>query len=140
LIPTSGFREFPGPAGKKKAFHFELRDEFDDQGRFFAFGGLCSEWKDPNLGDPVFTFAILTTEPSEIVRPYHHRMPLLVAKSGYRNWLDEQIGYDDVLPSAAAHTQGAALHHYECSTYGNSTRVEGVACIQPAFIQTDLFS
>lgn len=140
LIPTSGWREFPGKAGKKKAFSFELREERKDHPEFFAFGGLYSEWPDPARDQSVYTFAILTTEPNETVRPYHHRMPLLVPQSSYREWLDQDAEYEKVRSHSNAYTQNVALHHYECSTYGNSTRVEGPACIQPTFIQKELFT
>jgi putative SOS response-associated peptidase YedK len=139
LIPTSGFREFPGPAGKKKAIHFELHREEAGRADFFAFGGLYSEWHDPALGEAVYTFAILTTEPNEVVGPYHHRMPLLVPQESYRAWLDSAARYEKVLPDARDYSHSVKLHHFECSTYGNSTRVEGPACIQPVAVQTGLF-
>lgn len=139
LIPTSGWREFPGPAGKKKAFNFELREMRREQPEFFAFGGLYSEWLDPTRNRSVYTFAILTTEPNEAVRPYHHRMPLLVPKKSYCDWLNTDIGYEKMLSHAKTYSELVEISHYECSTYGNSTRVEGPACIQPASVQTNLF-
>lgn len=139
LIPTSGWREFPGPTGKKKAFNFEMRRAQQERPEFFAFAGLYSEWRDPSLGESVYTFAILTTEPNGTVRPYHHRMPLLVPQDSYRQWLDSDVEYEKVLPHAMSFSESVGLYHFECSTYGNSTRVEGPACIAPAVVQPSLF-
>lgn len=139
LVPTSGWREFPGPSGKKQAFNFEVHDEAREHRRFFAFGGLWSKWFDPEIEESTYTFAILTTEPNSVVRPYHHRMPLLVPQRSYRDWLDETAGYGNLLSDANRHTRVAQLHHYECSTFGNSTRVEGPGCIQPLTARASLF-
>jgi putative SOS response-associated peptidase YedK len=58
-------------------------------GRPFAFAGL---WEPPF--DPVEapTATILTTEPNEITRPVHDRMPVILAPGDYGRWLDPQAG------------------------------------------------
>ncbi len=139
LVPTSGWREFPGPTGKKRSFQFELRSPSDPTPRFFAFGGLWSRWFDPETEESTYTFAILTTEPNHLVARYHHRMPLLVPHHSYRDWLDAAAPYESLLSDANAYSNATELHHHECSTYGNSTRVEGPACIAPITVQTSLF-
>lgn len=140
LIPTSGWREFPGPSGRKKAFSFERRHAGQpDKAAFFAFGGLWTEWQDREIGELVRSFAILTMEPSAAVKPYHHRMPLLVPTHSYADWLDADLRFEDVISAAESASQQSALHSYECSTYGNSTRVEGPGCIAPVLTQPALF-
>lgn len=144
LIPTTGWREFPGPAGKKRAQQFECRPSDDanvsyDAPLFFAFGGLTSEWKDPATGEMVRSFAILTTEPSDAVRPYHDRMPLLVHPEAYESWLSPRLSVEEVLPQALLWSSAAPLFTYECSTFGNNTRNEGPVCIAPIKKQGLLF-
>lgn len=144
LVPSSGWREFPGPRGKKRAQAFERRtlsgDGSDgDRALFFAFGGLFSEWQDGTTGERIRSFAILTAEPSDAVRPYHNRMPLLIARDEYRTWLDHEAPYDQVLAHATKESHSAFLTTYECSTFGNSTRNEGPECIAPAMTQPGLF-
>src|SRR5690606_20008520 len=109
LVPTTGWREFPGTAGKKKAFSFELRKEQAERPEFFAFGGLYSEWHDPTRDESVYTFSLLTPAPSGTVPPHHHRMPLLVPQSSYREWLDQDAGYEKMLSCSSAHTRDVAL-------------------------------
>lgn len=44
----------------------------------FAFAGLWESWKDPDSGDWLRTVTILTTKPSEVVAPFHDRMPVIL--------------------------------------------------------------
>lgn len=144
LVPTSGWREFPGPPKKKKAFHFHLPGKTEaphppGQTGFFAFCGITSVWTEPHTGESVNTFGILTTEPSEVVRPYHHRMPLLASPRHYHSWIDPKTDAQLLLPHCVKYSQQVRLLSYECSTYGNSTRTEGPACIAPIERQQSLF-
>lgn len=133
LVPLSGWREFPGPAGRKRAVQFHRERPF------FAFGGIMTRWKPgPDL-QPIHTFSILTAEPHEVVRPVHHRMPLLVPREDYEPWLDAETAWEPLLASALRESHSARLLHYEASTYGNSTKVEGPACIARAATQGSLF-
>ena len=40
----------------------------------FGLAGLWDVWRKPD-GTPVESFTIITTEPNELVRPIHNRMP-----------------------------------------------------------------
>jgi putative SOS response-associated peptidase YedK len=35
------------------------------------------------------SYVMLTTEPNETVRPFHHHMPLIVRPENYADWLGE---------------------------------------------------
>lgn len=138
LIPTSGWREFPGPRGRKRAFQFFTTEE--GQARpFFAFAGVKSVWLDPQTGAETHTCAILTGEPHEIVRPHHHRMPLIVDPFSYEEWIAAGSSLDELISGAREYSRRAGLDAYECSTFGNSTRVEGGECLAPASKQEELF-
>ncbi len=81
LVPVTGFYEWK-PEGKwKQPYVFRLRDE-----RVFALGGLWEQWKSPE-GDAVQTFTIVTTNANEALAPYHDRMPLVIARRDYEEWL-----------------------------------------------------
>ena len=139
LIPASGWREFPGSSGKKRAVNFERRHRERAQPEFFAFGGLWSEWSDQDLGERVHSFAILTMDASDQVKPFHDRMPVLVPQAAYRKWLEQDEPSEVVFPTAIEFSKAAELHSHECSTYGNSTRVEGPECLAPTARQAVLF-
>jgi len=138
LVPLSGWREFPGPAGKKRAVQFH-RPSREGHQPFFAFGGITTEWEEPNSGEVISSFSILTTEPNSLVAPVHHRMPLLLPKELYSPWLEPKTGWNELLAAAEAESQHGPLVSYEASTYGNSTRHDDPECIARASVQQSLF-
>jgi len=76
LIPASGFFE-------KK---YRIRKENHDT---FWLGGIWSKWNSSD-GAELESCCILTTEPNELVKPLHHRMPVIVP-NGYEEQWTEQI-------------------------------------------------
>jgi putative SOS response-associated peptidase YedK len=56
----------------------------------FAFAGLWERWRDPS-GEPVETFAILTTRPTSLVTGVLDRMPMILKADDYDLWLDPGI-------------------------------------------------
>jgi putative SOS response-associated peptidase YedK len=83
LIVADGFYEWRRtPLGAKHAFHITRAD-----GEVFAFAGLWSSWRGED-GKQRRTCTILTTAANEAVAPLHDRMPIILAASGERAWLD----------------------------------------------------
>jgi putative SOS response-associated peptidase YedK len=66
-------------------------------GGLFAFAGLWEEWHDPQ-GEVVETCTILTTEANDLMRPLHHRMPVILDPTSDALWLDP--GTDAISPHA----------------------------------------
>ena len=58
-------------------------------------GGLWSKWSSP-YGAEIESCCILTTEPNELVKPLHHRMPIVVP-DGYEEQWTEQVKDADEL-------------------------------------------
>jgi putative SOS response-associated peptidase YedK len=56
----------------------------------FAFAGIWDAWKRPD-GSYLETFAIVTTEPNELVAQIHNRLALILNPRDYDRWL----GIDD---------------------------------------------
>lgn len=52
----------------------------------FAFAGLW-EWCKGTDG-PLESCTIVTTEPNELMRPPHNRMPVILPDDAYDQWLD----------------------------------------------------
>jgi putative SOS response-associated peptidase YedK len=53
----------------------------------FALAGLWDVWRKPD-GKRVESFTIITTEPNELVRPIHNRMPVILLPEDEEQWLD----------------------------------------------------
>ncbi len=82
LIPADGFYEWKGASRNREPWLIKR-----DDGRPFAFAGL---WEPPVGREPglVGTCAIVTTDPNELMRPIHDRMPAILAEPDWNAWLD----------------------------------------------------
>jgi putative SOS response-associated peptidase YedK len=71
----------PGPGEKKKT---PYRIKTDDD--FFFMAGLWDYWAPQKM----VSFAILTTEPNELIAQLHNRMPVILQTQDASTWLDSQ--------------------------------------------------
>jgi putative SOS response-associated peptidase YedK len=81
LIPADGFYEWQRSEKGKKPFRISLKT-----GEPFALAGLYETWVSPEKRS-VHTCTIITTEPNELLRPIHDRMPAIVSKGREALWL-----------------------------------------------------
>ena len=87
LIPASGYYEWQAPPegskARKQPFYIHPSDA-----PFFAMAGVCDHWVDKSTGELVMSTAIITTEPCEALKEVHDRMPVMIPKEEWANWLD----------------------------------------------------
>lgn len=94
LIPADGFYEWQRLGeGKGKLPHYIYASD----GGPLAFAGLWASWKDPETDERVRTCTILTGEPSELVRPIHDRMPVILDREVWDEWLGESDDVDRLI-------------------------------------------
>ena len=84
LIPATGFYEWQRTTARRRPWLFAL-----GSGRLFAFAGL---WEPPAREGASPTCTILTTEPNDVTRPVHDRMPVILPPEGYARWVDPRPG------------------------------------------------
>lgn len=77
LIPVTHFAEPEGAKGKMTRTWFSLRDE-----PVFAWAGL---WRVSDEWGPVYSGVM--TDANEAVSPVHNRMPVLLHRDEYQQWL-----------------------------------------------------
>jgi putative SOS response-associated peptidase YedK len=84
LIPVDGFYEWKGQPGTKikTPYFIHLKDR-----KPFAFAGLWDEWQSPQGGE-LRTCTIITTEPNDLMKTLHNRMPVILDRRDYAEWLD----------------------------------------------------
>ena len=83
LVPVDAFYEWQRIDKKTRhPFAFALKS-----GEPYAIAGLWERWQ-PNEGDALETFTILTTDPNELMEPIHNRMPVIVGERDYDRWLE----------------------------------------------------
>ena len=84
IVPVDGFFEWKAIKGQKAKQPYAIAMK---NGEPFGIGGLWENWKDPNTGEWIRTFAIITTPANELVAEIHNRMPLILAPPDYVRWL-----------------------------------------------------
>lgn len=82
LIIADGFYESGKVGNRKVPLLFRLKS-----GMPFGFAGLYEQWTSP-AGHAVATCAIVTTEPNDLIRPIHNRMPVIVPKERMSDWIN----------------------------------------------------
>lgn len=82
LIPADGFYEWQKTGKIRKPLKFSLQSREP-----FGLAGLYETWISPGR-KPVHTCTIITTEPNELLRPIHDRMPVILPKELEGPWID----------------------------------------------------
>jgi putative SOS response-associated peptidase YedK len=123
LLTATGFYEWKKVGARKQPVHFRLRS-----GHPFAFAGIWETWHAAD-GEVVETCALLTTEPNELVKPVHNRMPVILAPHDYEQWLDPAM-QDTVALQPMLHPFAAKfMEATHASDYVNNARHEGPECL-----------
>ena len=89
LVPADGFYEWKKMGTRKVPYYVALKSEEP-----FAFAGLWSTVHDTD-GNAFATFALITTEPNELMADIHHRMPVILRQADEQNWLDPGLARED---------------------------------------------
>ena len=115
----------------KQPYYFSAHNQsgYSHKG-VLAVAGLWTAWKDPNQsnGQVVHTAVALTTDANDMVSQVHHRMPVLLDRSGVANWLDDK----NINPLAQIQVvDNDALVVCAVSTKVNSSRNNGSDLIEP---------
>ena len=118
LLPVSGFYEWrrpePGSSASKQPFYFHDADDHP-----LVFAGLWDLWLDAE-GRPLRSCTIITTAANTTMAPVHHRMPVVLPRDGWDEWLrPEPLGrarLDELLAPAPddlldVHPVGTAVNN-----------------------------
>lgn len=125
LVPADGFYEWQAVGKGKQPVHVRRRDR-----GVFAIAGLWEVWK--KGGEPLETFTILTTEPNELLRPIHDRMPVIVARADFGRWLDPEVRDADAVRPLLGPSDPAGWEAVPVSRFVNNPRNDGPECLAPA--------
>jgi putative SOS response-associated peptidase YedK len=128
LIPADGFYEWKAVQGRKTKAPYVIRMK---SGRPFAFAGLWDEWHSPD-GSVLLSCTIVTTGPNELMVPIHDRMPVILQRQDYAQWLDPAPRQAESLNALMRPLDAGLLDAYPVSTLVNSPANDSPECIRPA--------
>jgi putative SOS response-associated peptidase YedK len=83
LVPASGFYEWQKTPRGTQPYWISVKGE-----SLVAFAGLWDAWQDPQTGDELHTYTILTCGPNALMEPIHNRMPVILERDAEAVWLD----------------------------------------------------
>ena len=123
LIPADGFYEWQKTNGGKQPYYLRMRS-----GRPFAFAGLWENWKGD--GEEIRSCTILTTNPNDLAREVHNRMPVILPPEVYEVWLDPDLRETDQLLSLLAPYPPDDMEAYLVSRRVNSPSNNEPSCVE----------
>ena len=113
LVLSDGFYEWKKVSSKEKIpYRIVMNDNFP-----FAMAGIWDSWKDVS-GETVESFAIITTEPNELMKNIHTRMPVILKPGEEMEWLKEENA--EILKSMLRPIDSGLLKAYPVSKLVNS--------------------
>lgn len=125
LVPADGFYEWQRLERGKQPFYVRLRDE-----KPFALAGLWEHWEGPDE-TTVNSCTLLTTEPNDLIRPVHSRMPVILAPKDYDLWLDPGVQKAELLRPLLRPYPSEGMLAYPVSTWVNKPKNDSPRCIEP---------
>jgi putative SOS response-associated peptidase YedK len=124
IVLADSFYEWRKESKRRVPMRFKLRS-----GEPFVFAGLWDSWRQPD-GNLVRTYTIITTEPNDVLRPIHNRMPAMLKHDDALKWLcaDDEIAHALSLlkPYLSDDMEG-----YDVSPLVNDPRNDSPECIRP---------
>lgn len=129
LVFADGFYEWrqKGNGKPKTPMYITLKS-----GEPFAFAGLWDAWRDPESNGPVRSFTIITTTPNDLLKSIHNRMPVMLPRNTYDQWLDPAEQTPDGLSGLLRPYPAGEMTAYAVSRAVNNPRTDSPACIGPA--------
>lgn len=126
LVPATGFYEWKKEGKAKQPYLIRRAD-----GKPFAFAGLWSTWNDPERGEPVETFTILTTDANDLLLPIHNRMPVIIDPKDFELWLDPKMENAATLQPLLIPHAVDGFEAFPVSRAVNSPAHDAPDCIEP---------
>jgi putative SOS response-associated peptidase YedK len=113
LIPVTGFYEWHTVGNKKFPFYINTTDQ-----KITSVAGLWDEWPDPDTGELISTYTLLTTDANPLLAAIHNtkkRMPCLLTADAERAWLHDDLSEADALALLSAPYPANRMHSYSIS-------------------------
>jgi putative SOS response-associated peptidase YedK len=88
LVIAHGFFEWQLVNGTRIPWYIRLKNNSP-----FVFAGLCDQWSDPETGQQVHSFTIITTKANPLLEKIHNtkkRMPVILSPENEKQWISAQ--------------------------------------------------
>jgi len=98
-----------------------------------TFAGLWEVWTNPAIphAKPLKSFAIITTQANDVLKPLHDRMPVLVPPQSWTGWLGESPATEGDLKAMLKPYPGAAMTYWPVDRRVGNVKNEGPDLFTP---------
>lgn len=124
LVLADGFYEWKRAPSGRQPYRITLKDEAP-----FAFAGLWSLFPGA-AGEPVPSFAIVTTNANERLAEIHNRMPVILPREHEEGWLDDGTKAE-TLKAMLVPYAAAEMRCYPVSTQVNRPQNDSPDVMRP---------
>ncbi len=145
ILPADGYYEWyetdeRTKAGKAKKQPFFIRPK---DGSLLAMAGLYELWRDPDRAadDPLrwrWTCTVITTTATDDLGRIHDRMPLMLSRDRYDDWLDPTHTDRDSLLGLLVPAAPGLLEAYPVSTLVSNVANNGPELVEPLPLTGDV--
>ncbi|QVK17476.1 SOS response-associated peptidase [Mycoplasmatota bacterium] len=124
VILADGFYEWKKENKNKIPYHFKVTDQ-----SILPLAGLWSAYTKED-GSNIYTCTVITTEPNEIMKPIHDRMPVILTLETEKTWLNPLISDVDILESLLVPYQSINMDCFKVNPIVNNPRNETSDCLK----------
>jgi putative SOS response-associated peptidase YedK len=123
VVPVSGFYEWVRENNTKLPYYITPHDA---PGMLLA--GLWDRWNNPESGEVLESFTILTTAAAPGMEFVHKRQPVILGMADAHRWMDPG---NEEFASLISNTMPYELDAIPVSTYVNTARHKDERCLEP---------
>jgi len=124
-VLADGFYEWRKDGKRKVPMRFVLKSREP-----FAFAGLWDSWQKPDGGE-LQSYAIITTQANDLLKPVHDRMPVMLDDLTQKTWLDPELTDPRILTVLLQPFPSDLMEAYDVSTLVNSPASDLPECVIP---------
>jgi putative SOS response-associated peptidase YedK len=125
VVIADGYYEWRALASGKQPYLLRTADHEP-----FAMAGIWESWVEREGGDAIESCAILTTSASPFAATVHDRMPVILPRSAYADWLNPKAPMTTIEALASAPVE-ATLEVRPVAKRVNNARNEGPELLDP---------
>ena len=125
LVPVNGWYEWTRVGKDKQPYYHHSHDT-----AFILLAGLWDNWINPETGESLTSFSILTQDASGKALSIHKRMPVTIQSGKILPWLDNQLNNKHNIYELMQNPSDLDIEIYPVSKEMNSPRHQGIHCIK----------
>jgi putative SOS response-associated peptidase YedK len=125
IIPVSGFFEWKKEGSGKRPFKIFLKDS-----PIMPLAGIWTSWR-ARTPEEQRSFSIMTTSANSFMEKIHDRMPVILDKKQFDEWLDPEVHEADQIGAILKPCPASWLDTTEVSTLVNSTKNNRAQVLEP---------